>query len=56
MTKIEINKMLENHLTKLISLANNEKLIVENPLLLVFITDSIKVTSLTMLFVDNLSK
>jgi len=56
MTNIEINKMLETYLSKLVSLGANEQLIVENPLLLNIITDSIKVTSLTMLFLNNLSK
>ena len=54
MDKKEIKKILENHLKTLSKISDDETNLKDNPLLIYVLTESIKVTSFTLLFFDRI--
>lgn len=52
--KEQIKKILENHIDTLSKISSNETALIDNPLLMYLLTESIKTTSLTLLFLNKL--
>lgn len=53
MEKEQIKKILENHMEVLSKISNEKNYLMNNPLTLYLLTESLKTTSLTLLFLSK---
>ena len=54
MEKEEIKKILENHLKVLSKISIDENIMIENPVLMYVLTESLKTTALTLFFLNKI--
>lgn len=54
MEKEEIKKILENHLKVLSKISIDENILIENPVLMYVLTESMKTTALTLFFLNKI--
>lgn len=54
MEKEQIKKILENHMEVLSKISNEKNYLMNNPLTLYLLTESLKTTSLTLFFLDKI--
>lgn len=54
MEKEEIKKILENYLKVLSKISIDENILIENPVLMYVLTESLKTTSITLFFLNKI--
>lgn len=54
MNKEQIKKILENHMEILSKISNKDDLLIENPILMYMLTESLKTTAMTLFFIDRI--